>query len=143
MNPEKKERMGQKGHREFRGPQVPRGHRGIKEGPGRRETEVYRDCLDNQVRKEFRGIKDNPEVGERRGNPETRDIKEIQGILVSPGRKEIKGTRGKRGIPGVKGNKGVKDWPGHPDKMVHQVQTEFVPLSALSVVGFYHTRTCL
>lgn len=143
MNPEKKEQMGQKGHREFRGPQVPRGHRGLKEGPGRRETEVYRDHLDNQVRKEFRGIKDNPEIGERRGNPETRDIKEIQGILVSPGRKEIKGTRGKRGIPEVKGSKGVKDWPGHPDKMVHQVQTEFVPLSALSVVGFYHTRTCL
>lgn len=143
MNPEKKERMGQKGHWEFRGPPIPRGHMGIKEGPGRRETEVYGDHQDNQVREEFRGIKDNPEVWERRGNSETRDRKEIQGILVSPGRKEIKGTRGKRGIPGVKGNKGVKDWPGHPDMMVHQVQTEFVPLSALSVVGFYNTRTCV
>lgn len=69
--------------------------------------------------KEFWGIKDNLEIGERRGNLEIRDRKEIEGILVSLGGKEIKGIRGKRGILGVKGNKGVKDWLGYLDKMVY------------------------
>lgn len=59
---------------------------------------------------------------------------EIKGILVIPGVKEIKGTRGKRGIPEPQGNKGFKDRPGHPEKMVHPVLTEFVPLSARNVV---------